>query len=267
MQQETLEDMDTPALDKRLQETLAKEDTDSNLVRRIAHVLEERDRDTSVELSPEVQALFDQFVRQGQRRTAKRSWGRSAAILITAVVAVFLMLMALPGEAQAGSWWDRIVQRSEEIFEFIRHRNASEERGEYKFQTDNPGLQEAYDAVSGLGVTDPVVPMWLPEGYVLEEIREIPLKTKTLEYARFVSGDKYITYKAYVYSTEDGCEYNIDEKNVVEHESAGVTHYIMQNNDKCVSVWTKKNVECSLTIDGSKDFMCEVLDSIYIERR
>lgn len=268
MQQEDLEALDTPELDQLLQEELAKEDTDSGLVRRISKVLRDRDKDTSAEVSLEIQALFDQFVRQGRRETSHRnSVPKAAAALIAVVIAVAFMLTVLPMEAQAGSWWDRITRWTSEKFEFISHRNSVEQRPEYVFQTDKPGLQEVYDAVAALGVTEPVVPMWLPEGYALEEIRQIQYEAKISTYARFSSGDKYVTYTVDVYSEEEGFGYNTDEKSATKYENAGITHYIMRNKEKCVAVWTKKNVECSLTIDGSEDFIFEMLDSIYVTRR
>lgn len=224
-------------------------------------------------MSPEVRALFDQFVRRGQRMAKsdkpvhRRLVARVAVTLVTVIVVTALMVAVLPMEAKAGSWWDRITQWTGEMFEFISPRNAVEQHPEYEFHTDNSGLQEVYDTVAALGMTDPVVPMWLPDGYVLEEIRQIPMKTKTGVYARFVSGDKYIIYTANIYSMEEGFGYNIDDEGAVEYENAGVTHYIMQNKEKGVAVWTKKTVECSLTIADSKDFMFEVLDSIYTVRR
>lgn len=268
MQQEDIEALSMSELDKLLQEELSRDDTDAELVRQIAKVIGGRDKNASAEVSSEVQALVERFVHHGQREPTHRNWApRVAAALIAVVIAATFMLTVLPIGAKAGNWWDRIAQWTGEMFEFISHGNVSKKYQEYAFRTDNPGLQEVYDAIVDLGVTDPVVPMWLPEGYILEEIRQIQLKTKTLEYARFVYGDKYITYKAYVYSVEDGCGYNIDEKNAAEYENAGITHYIMQNKDKCVAVWTKKNIECSLTIEGPEELMCEVLASIYTERR
>lgn len=266
MQQEALEDMDTPALDKLLQAELAKEDTDSDLVRRITHVLDNRDRENPVEVSPEVQALFEQFVQQGQRKKkpAHGRWVSRAAVALAILIATAaLMVSVFPMEAKAGSWWDRITRWSSEKFEFISHRNLAEERPEYEFRTDNPGLQEVYDAVVALGVTDPVVPMWLPEGYILDELKQIPQETKTNVYARFSSDGTYIIYTVDIYRVEEGDRYNINKENAVEYETNGVTHYIMQNNERCVSAWTKKNAECSLTIDGAKERMCEILDSIY----
>ena len=45
------------------------------------------------------------------------------------------------------------------------------EQPEYVFETDHPGLQQIYDAVVEMGVTEPVVPMWVPEGYDLVEYK------------------------------------------------------------------------------------------------
>lgn len=270
MQQEDLEGLDTPALDKCLQAELAKEDTDAELVRRMARVLKKRDQDASEEVSPEIQALLDQFVRQGQRRKRPaygRRVSRAAVTLLILIATAVLMLKILPMEAKAGNWWDRITRWSSEKFEFISHRNVAEQRPEYEFSTDNPGLQEVYDTLVDLGVTEPVVPMWLPEGYVLDEIKQIPFETKTIVYARFSFGDEYITYKAYIYSQEEDGGYNIDKQEDRKYESNGVAYYIMQNNEKCVAVWTKENVEYSMTIDGTEELMRKLLNSIYSARR
>lgn len=273
MQQEALEDMDTPGLDRHLQEELAKEATDADLVRQVANVLRNREQGTSMEVTPEMQAVLDQFESRNRRKVESeklvhRNWvPRAAAALVAVIIAAVFMLSVLPVEAQGGSWWDRLTQWTGEVFEFISHRNAAKQRPEYEFSTNHPGLQDVYDAVVELGVTDPVVPMWLPEGYVLEEIKVTPYEIKTSIYARFSCRGKFITYTVDVYGAEEWCEYNIDEKEAKEYENAGVTHYIMQNNEVCVAVWTKKNVECSLTINGPAELMHELLRSIYSARR
>ncbi|MDO5399549.1 MAG: DUF4367 domain-containing protein [Eubacteriales bacterium] len=267
MGQEIPENLDTPELDKRLQAELAKEFPNAKLVLQITRTLQNREKDCAEGVPPEFQAVFDQFERRGKRRAPRRNWVRPVAALMAAAIAVFLTLRMIPMEAQAGNWWDRITKWSGEMFEFISHKNVSEQRPEYEFRTDNPGLQELYDTVAELGVTDPVVPMWLPDGYVLEEIKLTSLETRAGVYARFSLKDRYITFTADVYSEEEGCGYHIDEGNTVKYENAGVIYYIMQNKGKYDAVWTRKNVECSLTIDGTEELMRELLASIYIVRR
>ena len=53
------------------------------------------------------------------------------------------------------------------MFAFFSPDEPTQAIEEYEFRTEHPGLQEVYDAVAGLGVTEPVVPMWIPEGYTL----------------------------------------------------------------------------------------------------
>lgn len=57
------------------------------------------------------------------------------------------------------------------MFELFNPHAKEVVQAPYVFQTEHPGLQKIYDAVVELEITEPVVPMLLPDGYELKDQR------------------------------------------------------------------------------------------------
>lgn len=138
-----------------------------------------------------------------------------------------------------------------------------ENQPEYVFQTNNPGLQEVYEAVVGLGVTEPVVPMWLPDGFEIKECIVSKIEYKKGIKARFESSGNGLILEIDVYSKNNWHEYQKDDTNVIKYETFGVDHYIMQNNGRMVAVWERGSIECSISMVSDENTICDVIDSIY----
>lgn len=262
MQQEKLENLCTPELDKRLQAELRKEIPDAELVRGILRVLEEREKNMHVEVTPEIQAAWDRFNTKERRRTEqcapmRRNWLTRVVVslLMVAVVLVLLMRM-VPVEAQAGSWWDKFMSWTASRFSVLDLGRTDSRPTEYVFKTDNDGLQKVYDAVSELGVTVPVVPMWLPSGYTLVEYNIISMQAKDIVYATFNVGGNLLVYQAEVFEQGVLHEYQKDDADVTNHEINGITYNVIRNNGRLVAVWNNENVECFLSVEcGEEDFL------------
>ena len=135
---------------------------------------------------------------------------------------------------------------------------------DYCFETNNPGLQQVYDAVMELGVTYPVVPMWLPENSSISalDIAKTPM-LKGVK-AIFISGDSEIIYKLDVYNGEPAHQYYKDDTYYEQYEQNGVVYYIAQNNDWWTVVWTKENIECHLTLACQEETLRRILRSIHV---
>ena len=167
----------TAKLDALLQAELEKEYPNEEVVLPILHILEERERDYPAEKTPEVLAILDKFIEH--EATSKRSGNRRRWIagIATAAAAACIIVMALPRTVGAESVFDVLYRWTKSIFEFVDpDSNESHPNAENAFTTDHPGLQQLYDKVTELGGTDPVVPMWLPEGLELLSLKEMPLR-------------------------------------------------------------------------------------------
>ena len=259
-----LEHLETSQLDEMLRAELQKEQPDAHAVQMILAVLEEREKDYPVEIDPGIEQAWQEYIGK-TAVVSKRS--RSSLLLKVASFAVILAILfvTMPQRVEAESIWERLIRWTDSVFELFSPDDRSEEPVEYVFQTDNPGLQQVYDVVVELGVTDPVVPMWLPEGYELISCQTTETPVKSYTYATFALGNRRMGFTVDKYFQNTSNEYYKNDSDVKIIEIEGVVHNIMQNDDVWVAVWAKSNVECSICIDCQEDVFYKILQSIYSE--
>lgn len=263
-----LETLPTEQLDAMLDKELHSEVMDDHAVRMILSILREREKDFPVVITPEIETAWRKY----QKDTAKlngspaqqgklRVWFLQTVSAAAVILAVLLAIV--PQRAQAESIWERLVNWSDSIFEFI-HPGAEQAAPEkYVFRTDNPGLQQVYDAVVELGITEPVVPMWLPEGYELTECRTLSAPAKSYVHARFSDSSNQMTFWAYLYNVDVPQIYQKDETQVASFEKNGMTYNIMRNKEMWTVIGSKNSIECSIFINCQEDTLYRILESIY----
>ena len=261
---ESLEQLETAALDDLLQAELAKESPDPDSVRLIVRVLEERDTAAPAPVTAGEEAAWHRYLERmaGFRRkpVSARRWLATAA---SVVLVLGLLFTVVPQQAEAETFWEMLQRWTATVLSYI-DRDETLAKVDYLFETENPGLQQVYDAVVELGVTDPVVPMWLPSGYELTD--QSVIDTPMLKgYFAYFSGDEHeIVYKLDIYQGEPAHQFYKDGSYYEEYEKNGMNFYITQNNGSWVAVWTKENIECSISIVCQEDTLRRILGSIYV---
>lgn len=264
---ERLEALPTEQLDRMLQEELEKEKPEGQLIRIVLKVLWEREKDMPVEITPGIEAAWEKY---RQKTASDGRKGRFPGWLIrigsvAAVVAV--LLFAIPREAEAESLFEKLARWTDSVVDFFSPDKANDNLLEYTFVSDNPGLQQVYEAVKELGVNVPVVPTWLPEGYELVECKEINTTQKKGVSANFIdAGDSSngVIIKVDVYGEDVSHKYHRDETAFDTYEVFDVAHTILRNNDRWVVIWFRDNIECFLTLDCQEITLYEILESIYV---
>ena len=259
-----MERMTTEQLDDLLHEEMEKETPNGEMIRQALKVLEERERDMPIEMTPEIEAAWEQY-RETEEPVPDKPVQRRGRILnvasVAAVLAMLVLTLAQPAEAK--NFFDRLISWSDSFFRLLSPDDTDGGRQEYIFKTDNPGLQEVYDAVVELGITDPVVPMWLPEGYELASCKSVESLTGKGLVAELVEGNRMFVFRVYMYSDGVTNEYYKDERQITTKEIGGNIHSIMENNGTWTVVWTKDNYECFIYIDCQEDMLYQILRSIY----
>lgn len=265
---ELLETLPTEQLDEMLDKELHSEVMDDHAVQMILRVLREREKDFPVVLTPEVEKAWETYQQdtaklkaEAARRPKIHSW--ILRTVSAAAVILVLLLAIVPQRADAEGFWERLARWTDSIFEFINPNAGKAAQEEYVFQTDNPGLQQVYDAVVELGVTEPVVPMWLPEGYELGQCETISVPSKNYVHARFSNGSKDIIFEVDIYHSDVPNKYDKDATQVVSFEKNGMNYNIMQNKETWAIVWSKDSIECFFRIDCQEDVLYRILASIY----
>lgn len=260
-----LEGLPTRQLEEMLQEELTREQPNSQNIRLVLKILQEREKDDPVEAGPEAEAAWEKYLDDIDEPIYEHSpKGRWALRIASVAAIVILLLAALPQEASARNFFERLISWTDSVFALIGPEDACNITGEYVFRTDNPGLQQVYDTVVELGVTQPVVPMWLPEGFELTECKATDNPKKQAVTAIFSNGSSEVRFEINIYADNIASKYYKDEDDVAPVELAGVSHYVIKNDEKWVAVWVRDNCECSIIVDCQEDVLLTILRSIYM---
>lgn len=263
-----LEQLTTEQLDDLLNGELEKETPDGDKVRLILSILWEREKELPVQLTPKAENAWNTYKARtarldaAEKRAVKlRRWGLRVASM---AMILFCLLCAVPQKAEADSLFDKLARLTDSIIEFFSPGLENDNLIDYEFVTSNPGLQQVYDAVVELGVTDPVVPSWLPEGYELVECKPDITSKKTNLSASFESDGSEIVFSIDIYDVDISHEYHWNETTVNIYEHFGNKYTLMQNNGRWVVVWFTDKAECFVTLDCQEDTLYRILDSICV---
>lgn len=262
-----LSEQSTEQLDERLAQELHRETVDEDAVRTILAVLRDREKDERVEVTPEIRQAWEKYqvdskAIQGSKAKGRKvpGWGMRAASI---GIVLLLLFAAIPQQAQAENFWEKLVRWTDSVFELFTPHAREAVQEEYVFQTKNPGLQQMYNKVVGMGISEPVVPMWLPDGYEL-----VNYEQKTIPFSEYISyvfcdGSNEIILDVNIYSSTEAIQYQKDKSEVDLFEYQGTEFYIFHNLGERTVTWTKDNIVCCFTLDCQEDVFYKILKSIY----
>lgn len=261
---EELEKLPSDVLDRMLHEELGEETKDAELILALMRILEEREANM---LKPDVDEAWQTFVERYNTKietepaTSKKKPCRWLGVVAAAIAVFFALSFGIPKTSGYDNLFKLIASWTDDFFTLSDPDNMPTEEP-YVFKTDNPGLQQVYDAVVEIGITEPVVPMWIPEGYELTELRTIPFADGTKVCARFANGQKdfSLTYKSYY--EHHTFRAPKDEGPVTEYEFDGIPYHFIPNDDYLAVVWENGNIECMLTTELNESEIKTIIQSI-----
>ena len=254
----------TPELEAMLRAELERKPPDDEKVLLLLHILEARETDLPLRLSTREEDAWQRYKQKVMNRKGKKRlpirWLSMAASVVLIVAVLFSVV---PQQAQAESFWEMLQKMTSTVMGYF-DRDDRFGKMDYVYQTDNPSLQHVYNAIVDLGVAEPVVPMWLPENYRLNEF--IPLDSPMTNgiYVSFFNGNDEIVFKLNIYDGEPAHQYYKDDTHYESHEREGTTYHITRNDKRWVAIWEKENIECSITLDCTEDTLWRILESIYV---
>lgn len=264
---EELEKLTAPELEKLLLAELDSGSTNRDTVLQILSILENRDSKHQADCPVGVETALEKYLEGRKsvmlnmpnvRRKPKKWIGAVAA----AAVIVLTLLMTVPQAVGADSIFSIIGRWTQSLFG-LSQSSSSTPTDDYVFQSENPALQQIYEAVAELGITQPVVPTWIPDQYVLTELMVNNRQAITKVVAQMNLDDKYIVITFELYGDNASNKYPKDDISAEIYDTSGVKHYIIPNDGKWASVWNNENAECMIITNDSKEIIYSVIDSIY----
>lgn len=262
---EYLLDMTTPQLSELLRSEVCKEAPDAELIRSVMDILDERNREAVNEIPIDGEEAWAQYKasKAADAWNKKRKTRNRILRWTAAAAAVCILVFAAPKAAKADNFFEMVARWTEDVVRFFTAGSEGGGQADYRFKTDNPDLQAVYDAVVAMGVTEPAVPMWLPETCQLIEIKDMSGPKRARTHARFSMGESEATITVDLYKAGMSFELPKNEEKYGDYECDGMTHCISKNNEVWTVIWEKDAMVCCITIECPEDTLYQIIDSIY----
>lgn len=249
-----------------LAEELNKDTTiiDDAFVRLLLTELKNRGADPTFIDDDAVEAVCEKF-RTDMEPTQKlqKHWYQSWMLKVASVALVLgILFYSIPGAVRADPVSDVLGWWLDSVFQFITPGERPLVQ-EYVFETDHPGLQQIYDAVRKMGITEQIVPRKLSGDYILLELKTLQFMGDESIHAHLVSEDKELMFTIIIHDEADVMQHEKDEENVSVWELAGVEHYVISNKEDLIITWIVDKIECTISTNCPEEEIYQFIQSIY----
>lgn len=205
------------------------------------------------------------------QKSANRRRVLRRPLFIAAIIVLLIASLTVP-VAGYGNLLEMIGSWTADQFTFIatgQHRNSDQgEADDGKVNiTDPQAGSELRQVLQEHGISEPVVPSWLPDGFELIGevfVQEYPDFGKTEFSAAYSSEDDFYTIGVIQYAVPiDSSTYEKSSEEPEVFVAGDIEHYIIQNTDTCIAAWYVGNLECSINTSLSISDLERAIDSIY----
>ena len=250
-QMEQLCKLPTEELDQILQAELRKEYPHEEVVLPILRILEQREYPEEFANSDTVTPIYPRK--------------RKLAVGIAAVAAALvIVLVTIPKVTGSNSMLDVLVGLSDSVLQFFSPGDdPADIQKEYVFETDHPGLQQLHNEVTTHDVTVPIVPMWLPEGFELTELKTTQVSDEIKIYACFMRDEKSIAITYRISKNITKSQYERENGEASYYNIDGISHALVENDGRWTASWVKAPVECMIVADLKIEDLRKTIKSIY----
>lgn len=180
----------------------------------------------------------------------KRKW-RRVPFLAAALIACMLLTLGV-AQAAGENWIQSIITWTDETL------NLSGAADNVSFPISEP-LTELADTLDEIGITEPVMPRYLPDGYEQVEFDYYPDMPSIT--AVFVKGDNNILINI-VTSKHGAVAFQKNAGDPEIYKANGLTFYIMQNVDVYTAAWLTDNYCCCIANVADKDTLLEMVNTV-----
>lgn len=262
---EELMALSTGTLEGLLKEALDKRPLDRDYILTISGIMEVREADMPVPEDACIQQAWDKYrqaVDQTERQAAPTPPRRWLVGLAAAAAMLCFFVFAVPAAVGAENIGDLLSRWGNEIFEFFNPRStpSDTQHGEGSI-TEHPGLQQVYDAAVEIGIKEPKVPTWLPEGFVLTELKKSMFDGKYLITATFEKDDLSILLSVGD-ADETTRKYPTDTEDIRKGEIGKIPISFFRNNTQWTAVYNYNGIEYYLTANIKESVFYEIINSI-----
>lgn len=191
-------------------------------------------------------------------KSRKGYWKRG--LIAAAAMLVIIMSCTITAEAWGFDLWDTVAKWTRETFHFgyagqIEETNAPTPDFIYPCAS----LQESLDVCN---ITAKLVPTWIPEGYVEENVEVFQTPTQRQFFAIYRCENSSIRISISDYLNSHPVQIEQSEDLIEIYSVNGMDYYIFDNHSQYVAAWIFESYECYISGPLSLDEIKEMIDSI-----
>lgn len=179
-----------------------------------------------------------------------------------AAVAIIVLLVCIPITAEAfglGDLWDVFARWAKETFSFVSGEDTQMTEPVPVNQEEYTSLQDALEKSN----RDPsIVPTWVPEGYLLDQIiKDVsPIRESYIAYYCRESNVLQVFVQSFLTTDVKNNEISSGLHEKYTHD--GIDYFIISNNEQNKAVWITDSFECSITGNVTVEEIKMMIDSI-----
>ena len=181
-------------------------------------------------------------------------------VAVAAVVAMLLLGITIVANASGLDLWGVVTRWTETVFGITREEPGI--RAIHKGKTDL--LYHLESILEERGVTQAVVPKYIPDGYSLIDTEYCNSFEGNFVYCSLSNGENEIYIHYWLTSENEVTHfYAIDNSQPNIYECKGIKHYIMTNENEYIVSWTNENLFCDISGVQNYDELIRIINSIY----
>ena len=193
-----------------------------------------------------------------KRNSTTPNWVKR--LVAAAAIIILIFSGSITAKAFGFDLWEIIVKWTQETFHFgyVSDNNKVSEPNEYSTEVF-VGLQSALDDYD---ITTPLVPNWIPEGYLEMDVRTFDTPKQRQFSAKYQNGDNIV--KVWIENYLDSTPVQIEQNGTVveEYVSNGVKYYIFSDVESLQAAWVRDNYACYISGPLSLEEIKQMIDSI-----
>lgn len=200
--------------------------------------------------------------------SAKKNYRiRSIPFAVCALLMVFLF--GLIFQASGMNMWRLIVSWDNETMEMKENKNGWKMRQEYESDID-PVFDDAFFLKLGEMEMHPLLPSWMPEGFVLERL-ESKIETDYYRWAlgTYTHGDRQFLISVVKNVSENSAgvwSIEKDERMPDIFEQGGIKFYVMDNLSRSHAFWFDLPYTISVAGHVTRDELKQMINSMFVRK-
>lgn len=261
-----------------LRSELLSDETNVELIKKVNDVLRSK---STKKVDCNIDSAWQDFIKEGltsellyadelsinnnqvSKSDATKKRSRFHIAIAAAIIVMLLINGTFTANALGYDLWDVIVNWTNETFGFIsrEHSNQGNDSvSQLDFMDEFISIQSSLE---DYGITEKVIPTYVPDEFE-RSYAKIDDSTENTAFIYMYSNDnRSIILRYVIFSTTLGSSFQKDEGEPEIYEASGVEHYIATNVGKYIAIWTRGNLECSISGLDSRGELIKMIDSIY----